>query len=215
MSKAEDQLRASLLRVARALVGARLNIGTAGNVSVRCGDGLLITPSGRHPRDTGPEDMVRLALDGAVLGPGKPSSEWRFHCELYRQRPDAGAVVHTHSPYATTLSCQRRGLPPFHYTIARFGGDDVRCAPYAPFATGELSQTVVDAMADRSACLMANHGATVIGHNLDEALENAIELEFLCELYWRARQGGEPVLLDADEMREIGARYRGYCTGAG
>lgn len=194
---------------------ARLNVGTAGNVSVRCGDGLLITPSGRHPRDTAPGDMVRLALDGEVIGPGKPSSEWRFHCDLYRQRADAGAVVHMHSPYATTLSCQRRGLPPFHYTIARFGGDDVRCAPYAAFATADLSQTVVDAMHQRSACLMANHGATVIGRDLDEALANAIELEFLCELYWRALQGGTPVLLDAQEMREIGARYRGYCGRGG
>ena len=189
-----------------------MNVGTAGNVSVRCGDGLRITPSGRHPRDTAPGVMVCLALDGEVIGPGNPSSECRFHCDLYRQRADAGAVVHMHSPYATTLSCQRRGLPPFHYTIARFGGDDVRCAPYAAFATAELSQTVVDAMNERSACLMANHGATVIGRDLDEALANAIELEFLCELYWRALQGGTPVLLDPQEMREIGARYRGYCA---
>ncbi|MBK8067757.1 MAG: class II aldolase/adducin family protein [Rhodanobacteraceae bacterium] len=215
MVEDEGELRESLLRVSRALVETRLNVGTAGNASVRCGDDLLITPSGRHPHDTSGTDLVRLTLGGEVIGAGKPSSEWRFHCDLYRQRGDAGAVVHMHSPYATTLSCQRRGLPPFHYTIARFGGDDVRCAPYAPFATEELSRTVVDAMADRNACLMANHGATVIGRDLDEALENAIELEFLCELYWRASQGGEPVLLDAQEMREIGARYRGYCTGAG
>lgn len=208
------QLRDSLLRVSLALVEERLNVGTAGNVSVRCGDGLLITPSGRDPRVTGPDDLVRLTLDGSVIGAGKPSSEWRFHVALYAQRPDAGAVVHVHSPFATTLSCQRRGLPPFHYTIARFGGDDVRCAPYAPFATAELSQTVIDAMHERSACLMANHGATVIGRDLDEALANAIELEFLCELYWRALQGGTPVLIDAEEMRAVGARYRGYCGGA-
>ncbi|GMU43753.1 MAG: class II aldolase/adducin family protein [Xanthomonadales bacterium] len=203
--------RESLLRTSGALVDARLNVGTAGNVSVRCEGGLLITPSGRHPRELEAVDMVRLTLDGSVLGAGKPSSEWRFHCALYRVRPDAGAIVHMHSPYATTLSCQRRDLPAFHYSVARFGGGDVRCAPYAVFGSVELSEAVVVAMQDRSACLMANHGATLIGRDLATVLADAIEFEYLCELYWRTLQGGQPVLLDTKQMREVELRFRNYC----
>lgn len=210
----DAEVRESLLRVARKLADARLNIGTAGNASVRCGARLLITPSGRHPWHTSADDLVQLTLDGSVIGSGKPSSEWRMHCELYRQRGEAGAIVHTHSPYATTLACQLRELPAFHYAVARFGGDNVRCAPYARFGSAELCAAVVAAMQDRSACLMANHGAAVIGRDLDAALDNAIEFEYLCELYWRALQGGTPSLIDAREMVAVGAAYRGYCQTA-
>ncbi len=203
-------LRQSLIAAASTLLEGRLNLGTSGNVSLRIDDGLLITPSGLHPSRCGPEDIVRMSADGQTLGTRKPSSEWRFHLDLYAARPEVGAIVHTHSPFATALACQRRGIPPFHYMIARFGGHDVRCAPYAPFGTVELSEVMQVALQDRSACLMANHGMTVLARELDEAVELAFELELLCEQYWRALQGGSPVLLDPAEMDDVLRRFTGY-----
>ncbi|MGE4072006.1 MAG: class II aldolase/adducin family protein [Lysobacterales bacterium] len=202
--------RQALLEAARALLGAGLNGGMAGNLSLRLGEGMLITPSGVHPRSMRAEQMARVSAEGQVDGPVVPSSEWRFHLDLYLARPEVGAVVHTHAPFATALACQRREIPPFHYTVARFGGDQVRCAGYATFGTAELSQTVLAAMEGRSACLMANHGALVIGRDLTEAMDRASELEQLCQIYWHALQGGNPVLLDAEQMQQVHQRYRSY-----
>lgn len=215
MTNTELEVRTALCEAARRLLALRLNVGTAGNLSVRHPTGLWITPSGIHPDLMKPQDIVLIALDGSTAGTQRPSSEWQIHRDLYRSRAELGAVVHMHSPSATALSCLRLPLPPFHYTIARFGGHDVRCAEYAPFATPALAATVVAAMQNRSACLMANHGATVVGPTLAEAIDHAIELEFLCELYLRARQAGEPVLLDAVEMQQVGSRYRHYCAQVG
>jgi L-fuculose-phosphate aldolase len=211
----ESALRQALVDAARALSAARLNCGTAGNASTRCGSGLLITPSATHPDQLTPDDIVFMSFDGHASGLRAPSSEWQLHRDLYVARPDAGAVIHTHSPFATALACQRRGIPPFHYTVARFGGDDVRCAEYALFGSAELSQTIQAAMRDRNACLMANHGAVVCADSVSAAVTLALELEFLSELYWRASQGGAPVLLDAAEMAAVGERYRGYCRSVG
>lgn len=202
--------RAALLQAARELLGAGLNGGMAGNLSIRCADGMLITPSGVHPRQMLAEHMVQVTADGLAIGACIPSSEWRFHLDLYRLRLDAQAVVHTHAPFATALACQRRQIPAFHYTVARFGGDDVRCADYATFGTEALSQAILAAIQQRHACLMANHGAVVIGRDLDEAMSRALELEQLCEIYWRALQGGLPVLLDPEQMREVHQRYQDY-----
>jgi L-fuculose-phosphate aldolase len=206
----ELPLRQSLVAASRALLAGRLNSGTAGNVSLRLADGILITPSGLHPDRCGPYDMVVLDADGRVQGRRKPSSEWPFHRDLYACRPEVGAIIHTHSPFATSLACLRREIPPFHYSVARFGGSNVRCAPYAAFGTVELSRQMRDAMVDRQACLMANHGATVIGRDLDQALELAFEFELLCELYWRTLAGGSPVLLDEAEMADVLLRYKSY-----
>ena len=209
---AASELTAALCAAARRLLTLRLNVGTAGNLSVRHGEGYWITPSGLHPEQMQAADIVYCDADGRAQGPHKPSSEWQIHRALYRTRAQIGAVVHMHSPHATALSCLRLPLPPFHYTIARFGGEDVRCAEYAPFATTALADTVVAAMQDRNACLMANHGATVCGRTLEDAIDQAIELEYLCELYLRARHAGEPILLNAEEMQAIGRRYRDYCA---
>ena len=202
--------RRALLEATGELLGAGLNGGMAGNLSLRFGGGMLITPSGVHPRAMRAEQMVPVGANGQAEGPGLPSSEWRFHLDLYLARPEAAAIVHTHAPFATALACQRREIPAFHYTVARFGGDQVRCADYATFGTTELSQAVLAAMHGRSACLMANHGALVIGRDLREALDRAAELEQLCRIYWHALQGGEPVLLDAEQMRQVHQRYRSY-----
>lgn len=206
----ETQLRDELLATARAMSAAGLNTGTAGNVSVRNRGGMLITPSGMPPDACCIDDMVFVADDGTPTGRLAPSSEWRFHHDLYARRPEAGAILHAHAPFATSLACQRQEIPPFHYMIARFGGNTVRCARYATFGTQALSDNILAAMEGRSACLMANHGMLVFGRNLANALALAIEFETLCEQYWRTRQLGEPVLLSDAEMAEVVERFRWY-----
>lgn len=202
--------RAALIATARAMRPAGLNRGTAGNVSVRDGAGFLITPTGMAYETLAPDDIPRMTLDGAAVGRRKPSSEWRFHRDLYAARPDVGAVLHAHSPFAVSLACLRLDIPPFHYMIARFGGDTVRCADYAIFGSQALSTAALAAMEKRKACLLANHGLLVAGRDLDEALALAIELEELCEQYWRACQLGQPVLLSADEMAAVSEKFGSY-----
>ncbi|WP_313951015.1 class II aldolase/adducin family protein [Accumulibacter sp.] len=206
-------LRQQLIMTARRMTVVGLNRGTAGNLSVRAGDGregFLITPTGMAYDALQAKDIVFMALDGTSEGCRKPSSEWRFHRDLYVARPEAGAIVHAHSPFATSLACLRRDIPPFHYMIARFGGDSLRCAGYATFGTQTLSDAVLQAMADRRACLLANHGMLVFGDDLEQALDLGVELETLCEQYWRACQLGEPVLLDAAEMAVVRAKFGSY-----
>ena len=202
--------RAELIATARALQPAGLNKGTAGNVSVRDGDGFLITPTGLSYDTLVPGDIPRMALDGSHAGRRQPSSEWRFHRDLYTARPEVGAVLHAHSPFAVTLACLRRDIPPFHYMIARFGGDTIRCAEYAIFGSQELSTAAMAALEDRKGCLLANHGLLVAGRDLAEALALAVELEELCEQYWRACQLGNPVLLTPAEMRAVLEKFRAY-----
>ena len=202
--------RAGLIATARAMRPAGLNKGAAGNVSVRDGDGFLITPSGL-PYDTlAPDDIPRMTPDGSHAGRRKPSSEWRLHRDLYATRPEVGAVLHAHSPFAVSLACLRRDIPPFHYMIARFGGDTIRCADYAIFGSAELSTAAMQAMAGRKGCLLANHGLLVAGSDLADAFALAVELEELCEQYWRACLLGHPVLLTPGEMRAVLERFRGY-----
>lgn len=200
----------AIVAAARRLDAARLNTGSAGNVSVRDGTGMWITPSGVAADALDAESIVRVGLDGHAEGALAPSSEWRFHLDLYRARPEAGAVVHTHAPFATALACHRLEIPPFHYMVARFGGHNVRCARYATFGTQTLSDHILAAIEDRSACLIANHGMLVFGRELKHALAAAIEFEALCEQYCRALQLGMPVLLSTEEMAEVVARFRWY-----
>jgi L-fuculose-phosphate aldolase len=189
---------------------AGLNKGTAGNLSVRFEEGFLITPTGMTYEALMPKDIVFMRLDGTHTGERKPSSEWRFHRDLYVARPEAGAVLHAHSPFATSLACLRRDIPPFHYMIARFGGDTLRCATYATFGTQALSDAAIKAMEARNACLLSNHGMLVFGKDLAQALDLGVELETLCEQYWRACQLGEPVLLDAAEMATVLKKFGSY-----
>lgn len=206
----DPPLREALVATARALSAARLNTGTAGNASVRTDDGMLITPSGMAPEACTPADIAFVAHDGSTRGPLAPSSEWRMHADVYARRPEAGAIVHTHAPAATALACQRLTIPPFHYMIARFGGSTVRCARYATFGTQALADHVADALVERCACLIANHGMLVFGRDPAHALALAIEFEALCEQYWRTLQLGPPVLLSAAEMGEVVERFRWY-----
>ena len=208
------ELRRQLIDSARRMVAAGLNRGTAGNLSVRLAaggvGGFLITPSGMDYARLEVDDIVRMRLDGTAEGRRQPSSEWRFHRDLYARRADAGAVLHAHSPFATSLACLRQDVPAFHYMIARFGGDSVRCSAYATFGTSALSAAVLRAIDQRRACLLANHGMLVLGRDLAQALDLGVELEALCEQYWRACQIAPPVLLDAAEMARVVEKFATY-----
>ena len=206
----ENVLREGLLSTAKAMASSGLNTGTAGNASVRCARGFLITPSGLSYEDCSADDMALVAMDGSWQGPFAPSTEWRMHRDVLQAHPEAGAVLHAHSPFATALACHRRAIPAFHYMIARFGGDDIRCAPYATFGTQALSDSALAALENRSACLLANHGMLVFGSDLRRTLSLAIEFETLCEHYWRACQLGEPSILSATEMAEVIALFETY-----
>ena len=195
---------------ARKSVALGLNQGTSGNVSARSQDGFIITPSGRDMTDLAALDMVPVNMDGQAPEGQKPSSEWRFHRDIYAAFPEARAVVHAHSPFAVALACLRRGLPSFHYMVALAGGTDIRCAAYATFGTQALSDAVIAALQDRRACLMANHGLVAWGKSLDSALALAVEMEALCGQYLRACQVGEPVLLSDEEMAEVLERFKDY-----
>lgn len=206
----EAALRAAVLDGARRMNAEGLNRGAAGNVSVRCGAGFLVTPTGLPYDRIDAGDIVAMRLDGTWSGARKPSSEWRFHRDIYAARPEAGAVFHCHAPFATALACQGRDIPPFHYMIARFGGSSVRCAAYATFGTQALSDHALAALHDRCACLLANHGMLVFGRDVEHALALAVELEALCEQYWRSVQLGPPVLLSEAEMAMVIDKFSGY-----
>lgn len=207
----EASLRAALVAVMQRLERDGLNRAAAGNASARCGDGLLVTPTGILPGDLTAAKIVALSLDGTPRDAGfKPSSEWRFHAGIYRARPEAGAIVHVHSPYATALACTRRDIPPFHYMVAVAGGATIRCAPYATFGTAALSEAVIDALAGRRACLLANHGLVAFGADLPRALRLTIEVEELARQYLLALDAGGPVLLTDAEMDEALEQFEGY-----
>lgn len=203
-----------LIATARAMSAAGLNKGTAGNLSVRAEiggrPGFLVTPSGMDYATLTAADIVFMDLNGATLGQRKPSSEWRMHLDLYRARPEFGAVLHAHSPFATSLACLREDIPPFHYMIARFGGNTLRCASYALFGSQALSDAALAAMQERSACLLGNHGMLVGAPSLKKALDLGIELETLCEHWWRTRQAGAPALLTDAQMSEVMTAFAGY-----
>lgn len=203
-------LAAEVLATARQMNAVGINRGAAGNVSARDGDSFIITPTGMAYDECVPEDMVKVGFGGTAQGRRKPSSEWRFHRDIYAARPEAGAIIHTHAPFATALACQELAIPPFHYMIARFGGDTVRCAAYATFGTQELSDVMLGALEGRRACLMAHHGMVAFGADLKEALALAVEFESLCEQYWRVLQLGTPKLLAADEMARVLEKFKDY-----
>jgi L-fuculose-phosphate aldolase len=208
--------REQLLHTSQQLVTQGLNKGTAGNASVRFADGFLVTPSGMAVAEMTPASMVQMQFDGSydkTTSTDKlniPSSEWRFHRDILLARPEINAVIHTHSMFATTLACLHKDIPPFHYMIALAGGDTIRCAPYALFGSQQLSDNALIALTDRKACLLANHGMIALGRDLDEALNVAIEVENLCEQYWRTLQVAEPSLLTEAQMQEVFQQFKGY-----
>ncbi len=205
-----EEMSATVVDAYRSLARDGLILHAAGNVSLRTRGGFLITPSGVRADALTAESIIPMGLDGKAKQSGKPSSEWRFHCDIYAARKDVGAIVHTHSPAATALACQRRALPSFHYMIAVAGGADIRCADYALFGTQELSDAVLVALEGRKACLMANHGMIAVGKDLSEALSLAAEVENLCDLYQRSCVYGPPVLLSDAEMKAALVAFKSY-----
>ncbi len=187
-----------------------INQGTSGNISARIDEGFLMTASGIPYDKMELEHVVEMDLDGGYYGDFLPSTEWRMHMDILRTKPEAGAVIHTHSIYATALACLRKEIPPFHYMIGVAGGSTLRVADYAEFGTQELSDTMLKALEGRTACLLANHGQIAFGPNLDKTLWLAGEIEAICKQYWAACLAGEPVILSEQQMTSVLARFKSY-----
>ena len=203
-------LRRHLLETARGMNASGINKGMSGNVSTRTETGFLITPSGMSYDVCTPRDMVPMDLGGNWRGSRKPSSEWRFHRDIYLSRPEAGAVLHAHSAHATALACLSLGIPPFHYMVAMAGGKDIRCAPYAVFGSQDLSDHALNALQDRKACLLAHHGLLCLEQDLTRVLALAVEVENLAGVYARVRSMATPELLTDAQMQEVIEKFRTY-----
>ena len=207
----EGALRQRMAEVMRAMDERGLNRGTSGNVSARCGEAMLVTPSGIPASRLTAEHMVLIQSDGGTAaGALKPSSEWRMHRGILDRRPDVGAVVHCHSRHATILACAGKSIPAVHYMVAVGGGASVPVAPYATFGSEELAAAVVESLDGRYAALMANHGQIVAAPNLDYALAIAEEIEEQAAVYWGTLAIGGPTLLAEDEMMRILQRFKSY-----
>ena len=212
----ELALRTRIIELCREMNATGLNQGTSGNISARVDGDMLITPSGIPYGIMEPDMIARMAVDddsgdsGDWEGPCRPSSEWHFHRAILRSNDDFGAVVHTHSTFATVLSMSRSAIPACHYIIAAFGGSDIRCADYATYGTTELSDNIIRAMKGRSACLLANHGMVAAGADLDTAMWAAVELETLSRQYYHARAAGALNILPDEEIAVVVEKFRDY-----
>jgi L-fuculose-phosphate aldolase len=202
--------RQCVINTARAMNASGLNQGTSGNLSVRCEGGMLITPSGKDYAGLSEVDIVWMDLDGNCQGWNKPSSEWHIHAAIYRNNPEAGAVLHAHPVNCSALACLKKGIPAFHYMVAIAGGKDIRCADYATFGTPELSTQVLRALEDRKACLMAHHGLTCFEKDLPRVLALAIEVEHLATVYRHILAMGEVQLLSDYEMDTVLEKFSNY-----
>ena len=187
-----------------------LIVGSSGNVSVRTRKGMAITPSGGDPDGAAAADVVAMTLEGAVSGKGTPSSEWSMHAAIYKMKPDAACVVHTHADACTALACLNIKLPGFHYMVTRFGGDDVPIAPYVTFGTPALADRAAEALTARTACLLANHGMILHAGSVATAVSDAVLLESLCRQYLLARSAGTPRLLTDAELAAAQERFKSY-----
>lgn len=210
MTTTEDTLRRELVETCRAMDRLGLTRGTSGNVSVRLGEGFLISPTGIAYDALTPGQVVRMGMDGASEGTTRPSSEWRIHRDVLRHRPDLAAVVHTHSTHATAVAILGLDIPAIHYGIAVAGGADIRCAPYAMFGTQALSDGVRQALDGRRACLMAHHGVVACEQGLAKALALAVTVEELARLYLLCRAVAVPPVLGAEQMAEVLEGFKTY-----
>lgn len=210
-------LRNDLIQTVLKMNELGINQGTSGNAAVRLETGYLITPSGMAYEDITLDDVVFKRIGGDYESPNglrKPSSEWRFHEDIFVARPEVEAIVHTHGKAVMTIACLQKDVPPIHYMIGVTGGKSIRCAPYETFGTQELSNVAVKALEGRKACLLANHGQIAVGGSLKQALSMALEVETLCDVYWRTMVAGGAVLIDDRQMDEALARFnQGYGTG--
>ena len=210
---ADFQLRTEMVDICRRMNSSGINQGTAGNLSARIDGGFLITPTSLPYERMGPEDIVEMDFDGTYAGKHRPSSEWRFHRDILKNRRDIDVVLHCHSVYATTLAVHHKNIPSFHYMTGVAGGTDIRCSPYATFGTQELSDNALAALEDRLACLLGQHGQISLGKNLEHALWLAIEVETLSRLYVQALTIGDPPILSDEEMGRVIQQMRQMSYG--
>lgn len=206
----DADLRQALIDNCLKMNSSGLNQGTSGNLSVRHGNGFLITPSGITYDQLAPEDIVYVGMDGRWRHPLAPSSEWRIHRDILVTKPGVNAVVHAHPPYCTVLAICHKPIPAIHYMIAISGGDSIPCAPYATYGTEDLSRHAVAALQDRAACLLANHGMIATGENLERAMWRAVEVETLARQYFHTLLIGGPAILPADEIARVIDKFAGY-----
>jgi L-fuculose-phosphate aldolase len=208
------ELRTRMVETCRRMNASGINQGTSGNLSVRTGGGFLITPSSL-PYDTmTPADLVEMDFDGTYSG-RRPSSEWRFHRDILKNRPDVDVVLHSHSTYATSLACHHRQIPAFHYMVGVAGGTTIRCARYETFGTQALSDAALEALEGRMACLLGQHGQIALGKTLEGALWLAIEVETIARMYLQALVIGEPPVLPDEEMERVIAQMKRMSYGLG
>ncbi len=209
----ELNIRKEIVEACRSMNRTGLNQGTSGNISVRLGDTMLVTPSATPYDLMQPADIAAMPISGdygSWSGPKKPSVEWRFHLDILRSRPEVGSVVHTHSAHATALAIARKPIPACHYMIAAFGGTDVRVADYAKFGTAELSANALKALEGRTACLLANHGMIALGSSLDKAMWTAVELETIARQYILSLTIGGPVVLSDGLIEDCMPDFASY-----
>ncbi|HWA79201.1 MAG TPA: class II aldolase/adducin family protein [Acetobacteraceae bacterium] len=209
----EAEIRRAIVDACRHMNAIGINQGTSGNISVRNGKTMLITPSAVPYDEMRPEDIAVMPLEGTYgewTGRLQPSTEWRFHLDILRARPEAGAIVHAHATYCTVLAIARKAIPACHYMMAAFGGTDVRVADYATFGTSELSRNALAALEGRSACLLANHGMIVFGSNLARAMWAAVELETIAKQYYLSLAIGGPHILSDAEIAETARKFGSY-----
>ena len=215
--------REEVIEYSQKLNSTNLSPLRSGNISVKGIEddieGFFITPSGTKYENLKPENIVFLSLNEekdflSWFNSGKnPSSEWRFHQDIYKNKREARAIVHAHSTHATAVSAHGKSIPPFHYMVALVGGEDIKCSEYATFGTHELSMNIVKALKNRKACLMSNHGQVAFGENLSKAFELAQEVENICHQYIIALKIGEPKILSFEEMQKILDKVKNYKSG--
>jgi L-fuculose-phosphate aldolase len=206
----DREKRQSIIDACLRMNASGINQGTSGNISLRHGDGMLITPTSTPYEAMKPEHIVYMHLDGNHDPAQRPSSEWRFHRDILKARPEVHAIVHAHPPYSTMLAIMGMEIPPVHYMVAVAGGDTIRCAPYATFGTQELSEHAVRALEGRTACLLEHHGMIAVGPTLPKAMWLAVEVETLARQYHGCLQIGTPPLLSKEEIDRVRLRMTGY-----
>jgi len=208
------KLKSEIIKFSKMLNSKKLSALRSGNISIRYKDGFLITPSGKKYSSLKTKDIVFVNLKGEYdKGKEKPSSEWKFHQDIYLNKKEANAIVHTHSTNATAISVHKKGIPAFHYMVALAGGEDIKCAKYATYGTRQLSKNILKALNNRKACLISNHGQIVFDENLPKAFELAEEVENLSLQYITALKIGRPKILSKKEMNKVLVKSKNYKRG--
>ena len=209
-----SKIKAEIIKYSKMLNSRKLSALRSGNISARYKDGFLITPSGKKYSSLKIQDIVFVSLEGKFdKKKGIPSSEWKFHQDIYRNKKEAKAIVHAHSTCATAVSTHKRGIPPFHYMVAMAGGHDIKCAKYATFGTRDLSKNILKALKGRKACLISNHGQIAFEENLSKAFELAEEVENISLQYITSLKLGKPKILSINEMKKVLSKAKNYKKG--